>query len=662
MNEQISALARIAAQEEHDQAVFQALRGWPGRGHEGNYHAADKGFETCPHPQCVLVRQTQESAFPRLLERSAAQPPVNAVIVSLADANAFRFMLGRALSSPDPADSDADREAARLLLSRLEIAIGEAERPAPAAEPTKEICICAAILTEDGTVIRGHRHDDCLRTIEKMSLRYRHGDGTAQGFVTSTGRYVNRKEAARLQREAGIPSAYTQQPIAEENHCLFSEDLYFNHLPEQEPPPSVAEPSAVTETPTRIGIRVVCATCGRTKTPIGRSSPLTASYCNDECSGYRQPPFPGSLWPGETSEEFGYPVGDDGTVAAPPAVGAPTTSPVKEVMPSEANDRSHERSGNCASTARADEGSATDGGGASVAQHADGAVATPRKETTCTCWLSNTKNFTYAKQCPKHGPWLADPTYVPRMEPTDADKQKAREVKVREEENQPRAKAQESGASAGPGKADDAVGDSGLSGEASIRERGRVAAPLLQIEQLPEQLRTDAAKLRKHKLHEFALESIAHAEMIERALPEVQGVLARLRAEIQEASRAYVSEVLESAALRTARDAALQELKQWRGWAQFVYLGCGPVTLSDADQQKAVCETHDKQVATVTKERDAARDALIALQEVARNVTTDIHSGACLYCGMRLPAHYEWCSLGKLAALLPAAEPSTTKE
>jgi hypothetical protein len=58
---------------------------------------------------------------------------------------------------------------------------------------------------------------------------------------------------------------------------------------------------------------VRCAVCGDMKKPIWRSGPLGASYCDEDCKGYRQPPHVGSLWPGETAEEFGYPVGKDGT-------------------------------------------------------------------------------------------------------------------------------------------------------------------------------------------------------------------------------------------------------------------------------------------------------------------------------------------------------------
>lgn len=63
----------------------------------------------------------------------------------------------------------------------------------------------------------------------------------------------------------------------------------------------------------KVGILVRCVVCGNAKKPVGRSGPLDASYCDDECAGYRQPPFVGSLWPGETEEQFGYPVGSDGT-------------------------------------------------------------------------------------------------------------------------------------------------------------------------------------------------------------------------------------------------------------------------------------------------------------------------------------------------------------
>lgn len=66
----------------------------------------------------------------------------------------------------------------------------------------------------------------------------------------------------------------------------------------------------------RIGVVVECAVCGRMKKPIGRSQPLGALYCADECDGYRLAPFAGSLWPGESEATFGFSVGVDGTTDA----------------------------------------------------------------------------------------------------------------------------------------------------------------------------------------------------------------------------------------------------------------------------------------------------------------------------------------------------------
>lgn len=63
----------------------------------------------------------------------------------------------------------------------------------------------------------------------------------------------------------------------------------------------------------KVGIRVECAVCGYDKQPVGRSAGMGPVYCTDECSGYRQAPHVGSLWPGETEEQFGYPVQSAGT-------------------------------------------------------------------------------------------------------------------------------------------------------------------------------------------------------------------------------------------------------------------------------------------------------------------------------------------------------------
>lgn len=87
----------------------------------------------------------------------------------------------------------------------------------------QEVCICAAVLTEEGLVIRGHRHHDAMRAASLAFCRPKRNDLDAQGFVTSLGRYVNREEGYRLQIAAGIGS---KVPSGYRGEYLFSEDLY----------------------------------------------------------------------------------------------------------------------------------------------------------------------------------------------------------------------------------------------------------------------------------------------------------------------------------------------------------------------------------------------------------------------------------------------------
>lgn len=85
-----------------------------------------------------------------------------------------------------------------------------------------EVCICAAVLTEEGLTIRGHRHHDAMRAAGFAFCTPKRGE-EAQGFITSTGRYVDRREGYRLQVAAGIGSKASGGYRGE---ILFSEDLY----------------------------------------------------------------------------------------------------------------------------------------------------------------------------------------------------------------------------------------------------------------------------------------------------------------------------------------------------------------------------------------------------------------------------------------------------
>ena len=75
---------------------------------------------------------------------------------------------------------------------------------------------CAAVKSTDGLVWTGKRHHHCLKTIVQAGRTVSHGD---QGFVTMSGRYVTRKEAAELVTRTG-QCKLNNPPL------LYSEDLY----------------------------------------------------------------------------------------------------------------------------------------------------------------------------------------------------------------------------------------------------------------------------------------------------------------------------------------------------------------------------------------------------------------------------------------------------
>lgn len=99
---------------------------------------------------------------------------------------------------------------------------GEQEGYLPVEGPSKEIVICAAVKTITGEIFRGHRHADCFLAIRNAGRKI-DSSADAQGFITSSNRFVTRLEGRKLQDAAGIPS------VAEDGYqgnTLYSEDLY----------------------------------------------------------------------------------------------------------------------------------------------------------------------------------------------------------------------------------------------------------------------------------------------------------------------------------------------------------------------------------------------------------------------------------------------------
>jgi len=72
-----------------------------------------------------------------------------------------------------------------------------------------------AAIMENGEVFTGRRHSDIIFEISQKTGKRVNG---VQGFVTDTGQFVGREEAAKIAFEAG--------QIKKEQPRLFSEDLY----------------------------------------------------------------------------------------------------------------------------------------------------------------------------------------------------------------------------------------------------------------------------------------------------------------------------------------------------------------------------------------------------------------------------------------------------
>ena len=91
-----------------------------------------------------------------------------------------------------------------------------------------EKIICAAIkIVETGKVFYGHRHDQCLNSLNnELSWTMNRQEilkvKKVQGFVTSEGRFVDRKEGLKIALENDQIIDKTQ--IRGDN--LYSEDLY----------------------------------------------------------------------------------------------------------------------------------------------------------------------------------------------------------------------------------------------------------------------------------------------------------------------------------------------------------------------------------------------------------------------------------------------------
>lgn len=76
----------------------------------------------------------------------------------------------------------------------------------------------AAVKSQDGWIFIGKCHADCFHKMHHLKIKSSQ-KADHQGFVTSSGRYVERNEAARIAKASGMVDSL---PV----EILFSEDLW----------------------------------------------------------------------------------------------------------------------------------------------------------------------------------------------------------------------------------------------------------------------------------------------------------------------------------------------------------------------------------------------------------------------------------------------------
>jgi hypothetical protein len=94
----------------------------------------------------------------------------------------------------------------------------------------KEFILCASVMYQ-GNIISGRRHSDCYEILENLLGKdIDLGTREDQGFLTSKGRHVSRREAFVIAKENGqiFHNMYDNVDVNSEQAILTSEDLYYD--------------------------------------------------------------------------------------------------------------------------------------------------------------------------------------------------------------------------------------------------------------------------------------------------------------------------------------------------------------------------------------------------------------------------------------------------
>lgn len=135
-----------------------------------------------------------------------------------------RFEVVRAIDATGVSVSLADdlRKALAAFESQSEekpVNVEEALQGIEMSEET-EVIKHAAVIAKDGRFLMGKSHADCFHQAKNIGVET-HSNANCQGFISSKGRFLDRKEAAVVAVEAG--------QVRNGIEILFSEDLWSPH-------------------------------------------------------------------------------------------------------------------------------------------------------------------------------------------------------------------------------------------------------------------------------------------------------------------------------------------------------------------------------------------------------------------------------------------------
>lgn len=153
-----------------------------------------------------------EAAERRIIAQESELDTINRALVTQAQTAERKLMTAR----------EALKEC-RLLFAHDHRNRAQQRKGRKMPEPREELPACAALKLSSGLIVAGKRHNDCLSTMNYHGIPSADARSAEQGFMTTLGRFVTRREARYLAECAEMEPAQGHWMNRME---LYSEDLY----------------------------------------------------------------------------------------------------------------------------------------------------------------------------------------------------------------------------------------------------------------------------------------------------------------------------------------------------------------------------------------------------------------------------------------------------